>query len=168
MRLVKNILSVSLAVTMVLAFASCSKKIEYKNDVAVTTLADSVKKTIPLNDGYITADTDYIEFNFKDMPSPDESVILMAANSSSNINEIGIFKANGYGAKGENILKSAEQYIKTKAENSRAFVESYAPAECKKLDEAQCKVFGDYIVYTVLTKEDASKVFDAFEKALKK
>lgn len=161
-------ISLILAIIAVITFPSCNKAKDYKNDVKVEDLADAAKSTIPVDGDYFAAEEDYIEFNFKDMPRPDSYVILMAKNTSSNINEVGIFKVNGYGEKGKEVFKAVEKYIKDKSENSRNFVESYAPAECKKLDDAECKVFGDYVVYTVLTKQDANKVFDAIEKLLVK
>ena len=43
----------------------------------------------------------------------------------------------------------------------------YIAAEHPKMEDAEVRVFGNYVVYTILTKQDKTAVFKAVEELLK-
>ena len=59
------------------------------------------------------------------------------------------------------------EYINDLSQNSRAFIASYAPEELVKLDNAEVRRYGRYIVYTVLEAADSERVFEIVENALR-
>ena len=53
-------------------------------------------------------------------------------------------------------------------EEQRAFISSYAPQQVTKLDHAEVRVIGRYVIYTILSPEDTRSAFDTVEQMLKK
>ncbi len=165
---VRSITSTILAVLMLcsaLVLTSCGgDNANIKDDVAISKLADAAKGQIPNDEGYVSVDSDYFEFNFEALPAFKEADIFIASNSSANLNEVGIFHfSSAEDAKsGEQSIKN---YLVSKDESFRNSI-NYTPDEYPKIENAKTKVIGNYVVYTILTTEDSAKVIDAIEAQL--
>ena len=66
------------------------------------------------------------------------------------------------------MAEACRDYIDDMQEDSRAFIASYAPNELPKLDSAQVRRFGNYVIYTILPDDSAKTVFENVKEALKK
>ena len=58
------------------------------------------------------------------------------------------------------------EYLARSYEENRAFYDSYIPAETPKLRDAQVRVYGDYVVYAILSPADRDRLFDRIEACL--
>ena len=157
-------LTLALILLSSLVLSSCSGSKSYKTDVAVSTLSDAAKKQIEISGGYMTTDPDYIEFNLEGLPTPKEFEIFMASNSSANKNEVGIFPYENT-TDAENAKAVVKKYLVAKDESYKAAID-YTPNEYPKIENAKVVVFGNYVVYTILTVDDSEKVTSAIENLL--
>ena len=88
----------------------------------------------------------------------------MFQTSGIGIDEYGIFKMND-AESAEAMRTAVESYLAT----ARAtFNENYAPNERPKIDASEVKVFGNYVIYAVLSDAEKDAAFTALETALKK
>ena len=60
-----------------------------------------------------------------------------------------------------------EEYLKALYDDKRAFIESYAPNEIPKLEDAEARIYGNYVAYAILSDSDRELFFDTVEKTLK-
>ncbi|MBR1497233.1 MAG: DUF4358 domain-containing protein [Oscillospiraceae bacterium] len=82
----------------------------------------------------------------------------------ANIDEFGVFHASGDGASAREIKTVAEAYLARRLE---VWMEEYMPEEKPKLENAEVRVSGDYVIYCILSDADKAAAFRAFEDALK-
>ena len=75
----------------------------------------------------------------------------------------GIFKA-GENMPVSEVEATVQAYLDLKL---RSWMDEYMPEEKYKVEDAECKVFGDYVMYCILSAEDASTAFATFEGMLK-
>ena len=158
----KRILTTLLALTLLLSFSACGGE-QYANDKTVASLAGTAQTA--LNDGviYLPADGGYLSDYFTKPDYVTEEVIFFAAETN-NLNEFGIYKVTDGNAKAmETILKN---YLKESLEKNQTWYDSYIPEETPKIRDAEVKVFGNYVVYTILNTEDRATVFDSVKSAL--
>ena len=66
------------------------------------------------------------------------------------------------------LAEECRDYLKEKYEDENAFIASYAPEELPKLKDAEVKVFGNYVVYAILSESDRATLFANVEEMLKK
>ena len=82
------------------------------------------------------------------------------------MDEFGIFHVTDGNA--EDLETELEDYLEESYEQNKDWYDSYMPEETPKLRDAQVKVFGNYVVYVILSEADCEAAFEAVEKALKK
>ena len=87
------------------------------------------------------------------------------SSSTNDIGEFGIFHAEDEEAALE-LLEECRGYLKEKQTEQRAFIQSYAPTELKKLDGAEAYRFGNYVVFTILEKELTMKIKTSIHELL--
>lgn len=166
--LIRSIVSTVMAVLLLcsaLAFTACdSDNVKIKDDVAISALVAAAKGQIPNDEGYVSVDSDYFEFNFEALPAFKEADVFIASNSSANLNEVGIFHFSS-ADDAKNGEQSVKNYLAAKDESFRNSI-NYTPNEYPKIENAKTKVIGNYVVYTILTAEDGAKVIDAIEAQL--
>jgi len=80
-----------------------------------------------------------------------------------NIDEYGVFKAADE-KEAASVKAAAEGYLRFRLDT---WMREYMPEELPKLENAQVKVCGSYVLYAILDEDAAQAVFDAFEAALK-
>ena len=153
----------TVAVIMIFAAVSCGGG--YKNDVPLKTLTDAALAKVPVDGGYITADEDFMEFNFEGHEYAAEYGVFYAANTSANINELGVLRADS-AENAQKLFEATEKYLEDRLESWMGAI-NYTPDEHPKMENAKCKLFGNYVVYTILTVEDRNAVIDAVESLLK-
>lgn len=162
----KRFVSALLALLLSLSLTACgSKKSDYRDDVSAASLSDTVSAIIPVESGYDLSDDDFLTYHFEGNTAIDDYVIA-ASSASSDVNEYGILHVNDPD-KVEEIRRLADVYLTVQRDFLSSFLNTYNAAEMDKLDQMSVKVFGNYVVYTILSKEDTAAVHEAVEEALK-
>ncbi len=166
MKVLKHSLALLLAICALLSLCACGDsggKAEYKDDVAVSDLAD---KVIDTNDrwSFTQMNDSYLEGAMKLTPSDfaEYSVNINAMGTTAD--EFGIFKAKDADSVAA-VKEAAEGYLSFRLET---WMDEYMPEEKPKLEKAEVKVCGLYVMYAILDDSSRSAAFDAFESALKK
>lgn len=149
---------------LALTFASCSKKVEYKNDLACEPLAKDLSALCPVDDGYSEYGEDQIRFFFENTSIHDDYAIFYSTNAE-DINEIGIFHCPNEDS-AEEMARITENYIKMMQDTQINFISSYAPYEIPKLESAEVRRYGNYVVYTILDTDERRSVYSLLEKDL--
>ncbi len=163
--LMKKILCLCLAlITLALPLVSCSK--DYADDVSVDdlrdALEDSLTGTVP---EYSLADKGYLDDYFT-IPDYVSDYVICFSTPGDNLDEFGIFHVTEDNA--DDLKDKLEDYLSDSYDQNLNWYNSYMPEETPKLRDAEVKVFGNYVVYTVLSDEDAKAAFEAVENKLKK
>lgn len=153
--------------------AGCSRE-TYTN--ALTSSEVSMELLAALPDGgksFLRMEADYISESrfgerYEELLSRcyTSSVILTALDVSVSADQIGVFHANNE-ADAEIVLEIIEEYVATETRKLSSQYEGYAPDQVSKLDNAQVKICGTYILYTFLSEADTEIVQNAFEEALR-
>lgn len=166
--IIRSIISTVMAILLLcsaLIFTSCDgNKSEIKDDIAVSSLVSTAKGQIPNDEGYVSVSSDFLKFNFEALPTFKEAEVIIASNSSANLNEVGIFHFSS-AEDAKNGEQAVKNYLTAKDESFRNSI-NYTPDEYPKIENAKAKVIGNYVVYTILTTEDSAKVFSAIEAQL--
>ena len=93
-------------------------------------------------------------------------MILLSDDEETNIDQIGVFHViNSKDV--DDIASMIRSYVEAETLRLRDLLTSYNPAELPKLEQAQVKVCGTYVLYTFLSESDTAAAIDGFEKALK-
>ena len=79
------------------------------------------------------------------------------------VDEYGVFRAKDADAAKE-LEKQAKDYLANRLET---WMDEYMPEEKPKVENAECRVFGNYVVYAILSDANRSAAFKAVEAALK-
>ncbi|MBQ9111977.1 MAG: DUF4358 domain-containing protein [Clostridia bacterium] len=155
----------SLALSAVLLLCSCSRK-EYTDSVSCRELGDDMLSALSDGQEYTEYDSTHRQFYFEDTEDYDDCCIIYSLDTN-DINEIGIFHARNAESAGE-VAEDCREYVNDMKEDSRAFIASYAPAELPKLDNAEVRVWGNYVIYTILPTPIPDTVLRAIETKLTK
>ena len=159
---VRTISLILVALFSVMALASCGGA-NYRDDVSVNTIAASIQEKIPVPDGYYGPDSDYLSFYFEGAESIATEYVIEFSATSTNINQFGIFHVKD--GEAEKMKAICEAYIETM--NKRWIAQAnYIASEHPKMEGAEVRIFGNYVVYTMLTEADKAIAFDAVESAL--
>lgn len=161
--IVKSALLIFLIAAFTLPFAACGEE-GYRDDVSVANVAEQINSFLSNIENLEPADANYISVQQKLPLDKCVEYIEMFQTSGIGIDEYGIFKMND--AESAEVMRVAiESYLAT----ARAtFNENYAPNERPKIDASEVKVFGNYVIYAVLSEPEKNAAFVALETALKK
>ncbi len=88
---------------------------------------------------------------------------VMVNSVGANVDEFGVFKA-GENMSAKDIETSVQAYLDLRLQS---WMDEYMPEEKYKVEDAEYKVVGDYVMYCILSAEDASTAFSTFEGLLK-
>lgn len=160
----KNTISLVLcAVLMLYMLAACGGSSEYRDDVAVSEIGDSFDAILSSGADMKELSDTYITGSMKMDVSDYEEYCVKVASKGITIDEYGIFK--GEDAKNTEAIETAvNDYIQLRIDT---WMSEYMPEEFPKLENAEVKVCGNYVMYAILSDEEKTAVFDAFETSLK-
>ena len=129
-----------------------------RSDVPVDEIAAAVDKAIG-GEKFTTVDESYVSGRLKvDAAKCDGFVVRLNV-----VDEYGVFKAKD--AENAKELKAeVEAYLKNRLET---WMDEYMPEEKPKVENAECRVFGNYVTYAILSESDRAAVFKAIDAALK-
>jgi hypothetical protein len=151
----------------ILSFFSSCQKLEYSDSLSCQELGNQVKNLLGNQTllEYAVYDDMHIKYNFDATELHNDSFIFYSTDVE-NIDEVGIFHAESKERAAE-MASLAEKYIADMQKNQRAFIESYAPAETAKLDDARVYIMGNYVIYTILSPNGRNAVIDKVESLLR-
>ena len=161
----KKLLSAFLVITMLFTvLVSCGGEITFKDDVSVAALADAGKKHISLASNLTNASDEFMTFFLNIDADLYTDFAVMTPAGSSSIDEFGIFKASS----AENVA-NIENALKTYLTGRVATWDTrYSQTEKPKVDGAKVTVYGNYVIYTILSAEEQGNFLDAVKEALTK
>ena len=143
---------------------SCSRESGYSDDVPCSEVCDKIEKQLIVDFGYDSYGEEHLRYYFDDTEEYDDFAVRYSV-LSEDINEFGVFHVRDKESRDE-VYEMCEEYIEELREDERAFIESYAPKELEKLDGAEVKFFGNYVVYAILDSDGREKLFDTAKKVL--
>ena len=151
-----------------LCFTACGNS--YRNDVPVVDVTSAVLNAVSTEGGFTAADADYVSLEFAKPDTISANVqewMICASTSSQTVDEFGIFRVKDGGD--VNAVKAeVETYVQALQVKLEVFLEMYDPAEKAKLENAQVFVYGNYVVFTMLTDADTTAATNAIKPALEK
>ena len=159
----KKIISLTLAALLMCAllFTACGESA--KKDVPAADLANAVLEAIGMADTMVDT-TGVVVEGYMHLDAGQFGDCAVYHNSyGTGVDEFGIFKAGALSA--AEVKTAVEDYLKLMRETSMAAL--YTPEEMPKLDGAEVKAVGDYVMYCVLSDANRDAAFKAFESALK-
>ena len=163
MRNLYGLLSSLIAIVLALGLYSCAA--DYADDIACSDIGRSLADGLRDGQEYTEFESTHKEFYFDDTEHYDDCSLLYSRDVN-DVSEIGVFHAPDAGNAGE-LVKDCQEYLDDLRTSTRAFVESYAPEELPKLDNAEVRRFGNYVAYAVLPTDKAEDFFDNLEKLLR-
>ncbi len=161
----KKILSIALVLLLLLSAVSCNKEAEYRDDVKLSSLCNAAIAALAVQD-YSTADAGYLSDFIASMPAYVEDSRVVFSTEGNDLNEMGFFRVEE--GKAADVKTLLEGYLTDSLTAYRDWYNSYIPTETPKLENAQVKVYGNFVVYLILSDTDKTAVFAALEDVLKK
>ena len=161
----KRFLFFTLTLMLCLTLFSCKSSKGYSDGIPCSELLDTAEEQIPIDLGYESFDGDHIKLYFENTELDDDRSLRYSV-ASENINEMGIFHAPDEGSAKE-LKEITQRYLDGLLEEKGTFIGSYAPKELEKLENAEVRIFGNYVAYAILSADDRKLFFDTIENALK-
>lgn len=136
---------------------------EVRNDVAVSELSAKINSELESGADLVDAPESYISSSMGfDLSSVSEYVVKINSRGV-NIDEYGIFKAED-DSQLQQLQTAVANYLQFRVDT---WMVEYMPEEFPKLQNAETKTIGNYVMYAILSDSDKQAVFSAFEKTLK-
>ena len=162
----KLIILAALLLCPILCLSACDS---YRNDVAVNDLSSAVLNAVSTQGGYTAMDSDYVSLEFSNpnvIVSNVQEWMICASSSQSTVDEFGIFRVKEGGD--VNAVKAEVwDYVQATQVKLEVFLDMYDPLEKTKLENAEIVVYGNYVIFTMLTEQDSSAALEAVQNALK-
>lgn len=161
----KKFVSVILiAITAVLILASCKTEPTaptYADNIVADTVMASAGKSVASFDTLSKTDDMYFEYMVKAKKADVDSYEIKLQPNGTTLDEVGILKAR------TDTVDSVKQSITTYlADRNAAWTGLYLTEEYPKLKNAEVRVYGNYVVYAILSDSEKTAFFQAAEKAV--
>ena len=153
--------------------SGCAVPETYRADLTSAEILESVLSAIPDDGGYRPAARGYIctstwGDDCEDLLEESEDYcIMLSENGDTNINELGVFRIREQ----EDVREAAavvRDFVQGQQERYAGLLAAYNPAELPKLEQADVRIYGRYIFYSILSPEATAAARDAFERQLTK
>jgi hypothetical protein len=145
-------------------FCACSSE-HYDNSLTESELAALLTREISGYEDYARYDSEDIAYMFGTTDSNGDACVLYSRDSDDQ-GEFGIFKANN-SVTAEELFVLVNEYINRSQRERRNFIENYIPSELKKLDNADARIIGDYVIFTILDEDQSREIFSKATELLK-
>lgn len=132
-------------------------------NVPVADISASVANALGKADALAAVDANWVKGWMKTDASQFGEYSVMINAYGANVDEYGIFKA-GENMSAADIKATVEAYLQLRLDS---WMDEYMPEEKPKLEDAEIKVVGDYVMYCILSESDAETAFATFEDSLK-
>jgi len=157
----KRLIAALLLLCLCLGFAACGAK--YRTDVPFDRLISLIDAQMggsdlaEMNSGYLSGAM-HLD------PSIFGNYVVKLNSKGVNIDEYGIFRAPDEKSV-DSVKDAVEGYLKLRRDT---WMKEYMPEEKPKLDKAEVKVYGIYVLYVIAADDVRESVYQALEKELKK
>lgn len=159
MRKISKALSVLLAALMLCTLLCACGGSSAKN-VPVAELNDKICAALNMTN-MTDPGANYVAGYMKKTADEIGEYVIMKNVMGTNIDEFGIFKAGNMTT--DELKAMIESYLQILVDSWM----NYQPEEKPKLDNAEIKVSGDYVMYCILADADKETAFKTFTDALK-
>ena len=161
-----RILSLTLALLLTVSLIACGKTVNYRDDISVDDLSATVSALIPAEGGYDMSGEDFLKYYFDfEHDHAIDGYAIASSSASSNVNEYGILHVND-AEQVSAVAELAEVYLSNQRDFLSTFLNTYNAEEMAKLEQMQVRVFGNYIVFTILSEADTETVMNALADKL--
>ena len=161
----KKAVCILLTVLALTSLCSCSRA-EIKDDVRCADIGSRIRDVLADGIDYLEFGDTHKSFYFEDTDDYDDCYIVYSSDVN-DINEFGIFHSPN-ADRAEDVYGDCIEYVEGLQKDSRDFIASYAPEELPKLDGAQVRRLGNYVIYTILPTDKSDAVFQEIENTLRK
>ena len=139
---------------------SCQNNAHVSNSVVTSDIEDIFYQNLNSDIGYCDVSEYYRDNYFSDVLNIEECKIY-TSNDSTNFDEFGIFRFTNEGD-----ARRASDTIKNYLNNSKYEFENgiiYNIQEYPKFQNADVKIYGKYLIYTILLPEKSEKIYDEID-----
>ncbi len=143
--------------------SSCAQS-KYLDTLPCTTITDTLTEEILGTDMYAEYSEKDVSLIFGNTELFDSCSIIYSV-SSDDIGEVGIFHAKDSDTS-KKLLEKVEEYIEDTRDERNSFVRNYMPEELDKLNYADSRRFGNYVVYTILSADESEEIFCTVKELL--
>jgi hypothetical protein len=158
----KRIFAVLLTAVL-LALPSCTKNTppSYRSDKTAVEVYSAVAEVVSTDAPLATVDTDYVRYRMMLDTSIMEDYAIYMQNTGSSLDEIVIIKAIGNDTAA--VEKAVQDYL---TQRNEEWTGMYLVEEYPKLRDAEYRIFGQYVVYGILSEAEKTALFDAVSASL--
>lgn len=157
----KHVFAALLLLCLLLCLCACGAK--YRDDVPMSRFVAVIDPRMggsdlaEMNSGYISGAM-HLD------PNSFGGYVVKLNAKGVNIDEYGVFRAPENG-KVSDVQDAIEGYLKLRRDT---WMKEYMPEEKPKLDKAEVKVYGNYVLYVIADDDVRANVYQEVEKLLKK
>lgn len=159
----RRILTVFLLISTMLTFWGCKKaSVTYLDTLRAEELASEAEDELDRTE-FRHADGNWLD-DYITLPEGLSDYEIRFATDGNNLNEFGIWHV-----KSDQIAPleaTLRAYLAESLLRNRSFYDSYIPQEVPKLENAEVRVFGNYVCYAILSEEDKAIFFRTIEDEL--
>jgi hypothetical protein len=149
----------------VFLLTACGEEEKYKKEINAKEIAETLSEKTPTESVWIDEDQKFIEEYVTFPENVKESHVYYAQNTN-DLDEFGIFEVEE--GKAQEVRKQLlSGYLKKRYNENLEWYNSYMPTETPKLRDAEVRVYGDCVVYAILSPENRKAFFEECEKLLK-
>ena len=148
--------AVLVAVALCALLCACGKT----KDIPTSEVADQICQALGRTDMADPGEI-YVKGYMKKSAEEIGDYVILKNVMGTSIDEFGVFKAGTMSA--DELKTMAEDYLQLLQDSWM----NYQPEEKPKLDNAEIKVTGGYVLYCILDDADRTSAMDAFSAALK-
>lgn len=158
---IKRLFAAVLLLSLMLCLCACGAK--YRDDVPISRFVAVIDARMggsdlaEMNSGYISGAM-HLD------PNSFGGYVVKLNAKGINIDEYGVFRTPDNG-KVSDVQDAIEGYLKLRRDS---WMKEYMPEEKPKLDKAEVKVYGNYVLYVIASDEVRENVYQEVEKLLKK
>ena len=154
----KGIVLVIAALVLALALCACGSS---GKAIPVSDIAAAVDGVLGGSGNLAEADAGMVE-GFMKLSEDGYADCAVKISSGTSFDEYGVFQAAD-SSQAKAIAGALEAYLQLKLDTDMG----YQPEELPKLEKAEVKTSGNYVMYCILGDTEKSAAFGAFEDALK-
>ena len=157
----KRWIAALLLLSLLLCLSACGAK--YRDDIPLSRFVSIIDARMggsdlaEMNSGYVSGAM-HLD------PNSFGGYVVKLNAKGVNIDEYGVFRTPENG-KVSDVRDAVEGYLKMRRDT---WMKEYMPEEKPKLDKAEVKVYGNYVLYVIAADDVRENVYQDVEKLLKK
>lgn len=148
-----------------LVLSSCGGKMGNKKEIDTAKIASTLSQKTPTDSKWINEDQTFLK-EYTLLPKFVKSSAIYYAQDTNNLDEFGVFWIEEGKAKAVR-QQIAEDYLKKRYNENLDWYNSYMPTETPKLRDAEVRIYGDCVVYAILSSARKTAFFAECDKLLK-